>query len=290
MFQNKNGFTLLEILIAIAIFAIMLSIAVAVTKSFSNTVNLNNSGKIIGTNIKLAKTRSIGALNNINYGVHFESDRVTVFAGDVFDVSDSSNKISELSDDVEIYDINLNGGGSDLVFSRLTGATNNFGNIGIRLVNNPSETKQVIINQEGQVDYASFQTSLVSPITNARHVHYDLGWNIENSTILRFERIDGFGVPTVNDIDATEYFNIDKSEFDWSGETIGGSSQTLRIYGWLDAGNTILCVVLNQTESDTLNIYFIDGGVTKKITTYENNGGVVDVTPDLIYGGTMTIK
>jgi len=287
--QNSNGFTLLEVLVAVAIFAIILGIAIVTSRSFSNTVNLDNSGKIIGANIKLAKTRSVGALNDTNYGVHFESDRIVVFAGDTFDAGDAANKAANLSDTVEIYDVSLNGGGPDLVFNRLTGTTDNFGTIGIRLVKNPSETKQVVINQEGQIDYVSFQTSLGSPFTNARHVHYDLVYNIENSTILRFERIIG-GVPTVNNIDATAYFNANATEFDWSGETIIGSSQTARIRGWLDGGNTVLCVILDQTESDTLNVYFIDGEGTKKITTYTNVDGIISVTSNSIYVGATDIR
>lgn len=297
MFQNENGFTLLEILIAIGIFAIMLSIAVVVTMSFSDTVNLDNSGKIIGTNVKLAKTRSIGALNNTNYGVHFESDRVIVFAGDDFVSGDLTNKVTDLPDDVEIFFDNIDlaenptESGYNVVFSRLTGVTDNYGTVEIRLISNPSEVKQIVINREGQVGYVSFQTSSGSPITNARHVHYNLGWNIENSTILRLEQVDSFGVPTTNDVDATAYFNADKSEFDWSGEAVSESSQTLRVHGWLDTdNNTVLCIIRDQTESDTLNIYFVDGGITKKITTYVNTGGIVEVTPDLTYGGAMTIK
>jgi len=287
--KNKNGFTLIEILITIAIFAIILGITIVAVRSFSDTVNLDNAGKIIGTNIKLAKMRSVGALNDTNYGVRFEGDKITVFAGDTFDVSDPTNKVVNLSDNVKISDISLAGGGIDLVFNRLTGTTNNAGTIEIELVNNSSEKKQIVINEEGQIDHVLFQTSLASPITNARHVHYNLGWNIESSTILRFERIDDFGT-TVNDIDATAYFNTDKSEFDWSGETINGSFQTAKIHGWLDASNnTILCVILDQTESDTLNIYFVDG-VTKKITAYENVDGIINVTPDSFYGGAMTIK
>ena len=287
--QNSNGFTLIEILITIAIFAIILSIVIVATRSFSDTVNLDNAGKIIGTNIKLAKMRSVGALNDTNYGVRFEGDKITVFAGDTFDVSDPTNKVVNLSDGVKISGISLAGGGVDLVFNRLTGTTNNAGTIEIELVNNSSEKKQIVINEEGQIDHVLFPTSLTSPITNARHVHYSLGWNIESSTILRFERIES-GIPTVNDIDVTVYFNADKSEFDWSGETIIGSSQTAKIHGWLDgSNNTILCVILDQTESDTLNIYFVDGA-TKGITTYKNNGGVIEVEPDSFYVGAMDIK
>ena len=264
---------------------VMLGIAIAITKSFSNTVNLDNYAKIIGTNIKLAKTRSIGAFNDTNYGVHFEGDKITVFA-----VDGSTNKVVNLSDDVEIWDISLTeypvGSGSNMVFDRLTGATKNFGTIGIRLVNNPSEKRQIVINEEGQIDYVSFQTSSESPIKNARHVHYNLGWDINSSTILRFERVDGG--TTTNDIDATAYFNA--GEFNWSGEIIVGSSRTAKVHGWLDGGSTMLCVVLDQTVSDTLNIYFIHEGTTKKITTYTNVGGVITVTPDPTYGGTKDIR
>ena len=52
----------------------------------------------------------------------------------------------------------------------------------------------------------------------------------------------------------------------------------------------MLCVVLDQTVSDTLNIYLIHEETTKKITTYTNVGGVITVTPDPTYGGTKDIK
>jgi len=285
MLQNKNGFTLLEILVVIAIFAIILGIVIVGTKSFSNTVNLDNAGKIIGTNVKLAKMRSVGALNDTNYGVHFESDKITVFdASEVFDVSKATNKVVDLSDDVEIFDISLAGGGVDLIFSRLTGTTENFGTVKIRLVNNPSKERQIVINEEGQIDYVSFQTSSEAPITNGRHVHYDLGWNIEGSTFLRLEWV-GF---VTKDIDTAAYFN--GSEFDWNGTTeVDGSDQSLRVHGWLDGGNTTLCIIRDQTEKHTLNIYFVDG-ITKQITTYTNVGGVITVTPDSFYGGVMDIR
>ena len=287
MFQNKNGFTLIEILVTIAIFTIILGIATITTKSFSDTVNLDNAGKIIGTNIKLAKMRSVGALNDTNYGVLFESDKITVFG-----VSDSTNdKVVNLPDNVEIWDISLTeypvGSGSNMAFDRLTGTTKNFGTIGIRLINNPSEKKQIVINEEGQIDYAPFPISSVFPIKNARHVHYDLKWNIENSTILRFER----GADT-NDIDTTACFNADKTEFDWNGETITGSSQTAKIHGWLIGGKTVLCVILDfyQTEGDTLKIYFVDSDGAKKIATYTNVGGVISVARDLTNTDAMLDK
>jgi hypothetical protein len=241
--------------------------------------------------------RSISALNDTNYGVHFESDKITVFAGDIFVTGDPTNKVVDLPDGIEIFvdNIDLAGNptanGYNLIFDRLTGTTNNSGTIEIRLVKDTDKIKQVVINSEGQIDYASFKTSSGSPIINARHVHYDLGWNIENSTILRLEWTGGFGAVT-NDIDATAYFNADKSEFDWYGTTnVDGSDQSLRIHSWLNGGNTILCIIRDQTEEYALDVYFVDGGTTKKITTYKNNEGIISVTPNSFYvWGTTIIK
>lgn len=291
--NQQNGFSVIELLIAIAIAAILLSVATVSGRFFQDTVNLSNAEKMIGTNIKLAKANSISSLNDFNYGIHFESDSVIIFRGSTFIIGDLANQTVNLPSGVEIYSVNLNGGGSDLLFSRLIGTTDNFGAVGIRLIQNPSQTRQIVVNQEGQVNHSSFQTSLVAPITNARHAHYDLGWNIKNSLILRLEWVDNFNAPIItNDIDATAYFNTDQSIFDWSGTTmVNGLSQSLRIHGWLDASDdTILCVIRDQTESDTLNIYFVDATIAKKITTYVYAGGIVTITPDAFYGGALTIK
>lgn len=293
--KYKNGFTLLEVLIVLSIFAIILSIAITVSRSFSDTVDLDNAAKVIGTNIKFAKTHSVSALNDTNYGVHFEDNYIVIFEGNDYDLSDSTNKIINLSDSVEIFNVDLaenpTASGYNLVFSRLTGVTDNFGTVEIRLVKKPSETKKIVINQEGQVDYILFQTSSASPITNARHVHYDLGWNIENSTILRLEWTYGFDT-VINDINATKYFNADKSEFDWYGMTsVDGSDQALRIHSWLDGDDTILCIIRDQTEEHTLNVYFNNGVIEKKITTYTaGTGGTVSVNANPSYVSDTIIK
>ncbi len=290
-FQNKNGFTLIEVLIVISILVIMIGIAATIGRSFSDTVNLDNSAKMVGTNIKLAKTRSVNALNDTNYGVHFEDNYIVIFAGNTFVEGDPANEIINLSDGIKTQNISFAGGG-DLVFSRLTGVTNNPGSIEITLVKDLSKIRQIVVNKEGQVNYTSFQTSVAAPITNARHVHYDLAWNIENSAVLRLEWTVDFDTVT-NNIDMASYFNSDKTVFDWYGTTeVDGSDQTLRVHGWLDEfDETVLCVIRDQTESNILDIYFIDGGIPKKITTYTANAdGTVSVAPDATYVEATTIK
>lgn len=290
--KNK-GFTLIEVLVVIFIMSLILSIVIMSGRSFSDSVNLDNASKNIESKIKLAKMRSIGAYNQTNYGVHFESGRVVVFAGDTYVDGAPTNEVLNLPGNIEIYSINLAGGGSDMIFNRLTGETSYYGTVGVRTANDISKTRQINVNFEGQGSFNSFQSSSVSPIVNARHVHFSLGWNIQNATILRLEWLDGFGNPTITtNVDTIPYFNGDKTIFDWEGATtVSGAAQNLRIHSWLDgSNNTVLCVMRDQTESQKLNIYFVDG-IAKEIAAYVKNAdGTVTVTPNAIYGGTMEIQ
>lgn len=291
---KKNGFTLIEILVAISIMLIMLAITIDMTKSLNDSVNLENAGKNVDLKIRTAKSRSIGALGDSNYGVHFETSRVVVFAGSTFDDSDPENEVFTLPDKIEIDVASIDfGGGNDLVFERLTGNTSDYGSVSLRVINDVSKTRTIFINSNGQSSFSAFQTSAGPTLANARHIHFDLGWNIMNATQLKLVWVDGLdtpiGVATV--VDTTDYFNADKSKFDWEGTTnINGTDQNIQIHSWLDgSGYTVLCVTRSQTETEKLHVYFNDG-IEKHIVTYDRNGASVDVTPDIFYGGTMTIQ
>jgi len=273
--NKKNGFTLFEILVVISLILIILGIAVGSSRSFSSNINLQNTTKEIGSIIKLAKSQSISALNGTHYGVHLDSSKVTIFEGDTFTDGEPTNKAYIFSKDVEIYNYNLLGGGDDIVFQRLIGLTNNSGMIDLRLRDDPTNTKQIVINTDGQISFDSFQTSTGSPIQNARHVHFDLGWNIEDVTTLRLE---GLNPSEITDIDTTDYFNLGKTKFDWNGTiNTDGIDQTLRIHSWLDGTTSILCVMREQSENDELKISFFIGASEKHIATYENNSGSIDI-------------
>lgn len=288
---SLTGFTLLEIVIVIAIISIIAAISIVSWQSFSDATNLGNTAKMIEMKIKLAKNYSLSALNDVNYGVHLEAGNVTIFPADAaYIFGDSDNQVFNLTDGVEIY----NGVGNDIIFSRLTGVTDDAGNIGIRIIKRPSKIKIISINAQGQTGTDTFEASSVSPINNARHVHFNLGWNIENATVLHLVWIDNVtSIPIItNDIDATSYFNVGKTEFDWSGTTVvNGVLQPMKIHSWLDgSGYTVLCVMRDATENEELNIYFTDG-IDKDIATYEKNEGtgVINVAAG-VYGGIMDIQ
>ncbi|MCK4592367.1 prepilin-type N-terminal cleavage/methylation domain-containing protein [Candidatus Parcubacteria bacterium] len=279
--HDKSGFSLVEILVVVFIVSIMLSVAIISGRSFNDSINLENTVKSIDMKIKLAKSRSISALNGTNHSVHFKADKVVVFEGNTFDASAPTNEVLVFSDNIKInMPVSLSGGGDDLIFNRLIGSTYNPGNINIEVKNDPSKTKQIIINSDGQTSLNSFQTSIEPLITNARHMHFHLDWDIKNATTLSLEwRDPDFDSHIItNDIDIASHLNDDQSIFDWTGTVVVDAvDQKMRIHSWLDASNhTVLCIIREQTENDKLYIY-TDAG-TKDIATYENIDGEIEVT------------
>lgn len=291
--HDKSGFSLIEVLVVIFVVSIILSIAMISGRSFNDSINLENTAKSIDMKIKLAKSRSISALNGTNHSVHFETDRIVVFEGDTFDDSALTNEVFVFSDNIKInIPVNLSGGGNNLIFDRLIGSTDNPGNIDIEVISDPSKTKQIVINSDGQTSLNSFQASIEPLLKNARHIHFHLGWDIETATTLSFEWVDPDDFDShiiTNDINIDSYLNEDRDMLDWTG-TVGTVNQTMRVHSWLDgSNNTILCIIREQTENDKLYIYTDSGLAKKDIATYENVSGTVNVTSEF-YGGTMDIQ
>lgn len=311
LINNKlsgQGFTLIEVLVVIAIISIIAAISISDLHSVSEGINLKDANGLVETQIKLARTNSLSALSDTNYGIRFESDKITLFnAGTSTDVT-----AYDLPSGVQIYNISLAGGGADplcnngsldagetgvdcggicipcssIVFNRLTG-TSNSGTFGIRLSGNPSKAEQININNQGQVSKGSFLAS-TEPVVlegtdnlgygiNARHIHFNipLTWSINSGTtsILRLRAADG----TTKDIDTGPYFN--SGIFDWQGTvTLNGESHKLRVH--TIGGGNLLCIIRDRTENNkTLTVSFINSGTEKQIVTYTENGGTVTITP-----------
>lgn len=295
--EKQKGFTLVEVLLVIAIMSIIVTVSLSSWQSFSDSTNLGNTAKMIETKIKLAKSYSLSALNDVNYGVHLEVGSVTIFPADAaYVLNDPDNQVFALTDGVEIYD----GVGNDIIFSRLTGITANPGNIGIRIINRPSKTKTITINSQGQTGTDTFGVSAVPAIVegrdnignniNTRHIHFTLVWSIKEFDILRLNWT-GTGVtsPLTKNITMSGYFNADKSSFDWQGtETVDNIAQTLRIHTLsLDSTTTLLCIIRDRMKNnESLIISFFDNETETErgIITYEEKAdGTVIVTPNYPY-------
>lgn len=150
--KNK-GISLIEILIVVSIIATISAIVVINLSKFRNQQVLQNTTEDVVSLLNEARNSTISSKNSNTYGVHFQSDKTTLFSGASF-TSDPSNKQINLDSSVIIPvtgGINLNSGGNDVIFTRISGDTTNNGTITIQLVNDITQQKVITISKIGVI-------------------------------------------------------------------------------------------------------------------------------------------
>lgn len=118
----KNGFTLLEILIAVAIIGLLLAIAVPSYSQLRKNVMLKNYTEDIVNTLRLAQNKSITSQDGKPWGVHFETNPVnsyTLYRDDGSGYSGATSKtVYQLNGGVKIISSTF-----DVLFNHLTGTT-----------------------------------------------------------------------------------------------------------------------------------------------------------------------
>jgi prepilin-type N-terminal cleavage/methylation domain-containing protein len=144
-----RGVTLLEFVVVIAIVVVLTSIIVNSFSAFKNNKVLDTGVENILSVLAKARGNTLASKNAYQYGVHFESAQIVLFQGAVYSVSDPNNEIISLDTSLEVSSISLAGGGSEVIFDRLTGKTSENGTIVIRVKSDTTKTKTITIDATG---------------------------------------------------------------------------------------------------------------------------------------------
>lgn len=153
--KNKNykkGISAIEILISMAILATIVAVILPSLSGFKNQQVLKNTAEDIVSLLNKARMDTLASKNSHYYSVHFESNRAVLFTDGTFNNADATNYSVDFDSNVSIPSsggINLSGGGSDVIFTRLTGDTNKNGNIVIQLNSDNTKTKTITIRKTG---------------------------------------------------------------------------------------------------------------------------------------------
>ena len=175
-----------------------------------------------------------------------------------------------------------------MVFNRIVGDTSQAGDLELRLIDNPSNAQIIYIENSGRVGLSSPLAPPDTRATDSRHVHFNLGWSIQNATSLKFNFSD---IPQAEEVSMAAYFDAGKTEFNWSGIfAVDGIDQPLQIHTHsLDAANTLLCIHRGRNDGENnqeVFIYIVDGGVEKEVAHYSSDGTITEG----VYGGTKEIQ
>ena len=147
--MKERGFTLIEFLVVLAIIGIITTVIILSLSDFRENQTLKGDVEKVFSVISEARSKTLASVDASSYGVHFESGKVVLFKGTFYSAADPDNEEMTINDLLEISDISLNGAGSDVIFKRLTGETEEYGNITIRVKADTSKNKIITITSTG---------------------------------------------------------------------------------------------------------------------------------------------
>ncbi len=146
----KHGFTVIEVLIAIAIVGVLSSLSVAYFNSFLARNELKNESLKIVDMLRRARGQAMAGQDDSQWGVHFETGKYVLFRGSSYSAGDSFNEEITLPAVLTISAITLNGSGSEVIFSKIRGETSQYGTTTIS--NDINESKNIVINSVGNIE------------------------------------------------------------------------------------------------------------------------------------------
>jgi len=149
---NNSGFTFVEVVLVIAIFGILLGLSAMYYNSTQVRTDIHTQAANIVHYLRLSQSNAASGLNNQDHGIHFESGSYTTFKGSSYVQNDPNNFVMDLPTTMILNNINLNGGGSNIIFIKSTGETANYGTISLTSAQ-INKTIPITITEVGTINY-----------------------------------------------------------------------------------------------------------------------------------------
>ncbi len=144
-----TGFSLIEIILATSVLLVVSILGIAAFSSFKGSADISSVADTALTYLTQARSKTLSAENGMQYGAHFESGKIVLYQGTVYAAGGLGNEEIAIPKTIDFFSISLNGGGNNVLFKKLSGETDNYGTIGIRLKSDVSRTKTITIRETG---------------------------------------------------------------------------------------------------------------------------------------------
>lgn len=141
----------MEIIVGSAIIAFIVVIALGGLSGLKKTTVLDSAAESGISLLSEARAKTLSSEDQTVYGVHFETSQIVLFKGLSYSPTDPGNQTTVLHSEVEISNIALNGGGSEVIFQRLTGDTLQYGTVTFRLKVDSAQNRTITIGQSGDI-------------------------------------------------------------------------------------------------------------------------------------------
>ncbi|MDP4008576.1 MAG: prepilin-type N-terminal cleavage/methylation domain-containing protein [Candidatus Peregrinibacteria bacterium] len=150
--MKKKGFTLLELILVIAIFSIVVGGTILSLSSFFAKSQLTDHSKQIVNSLRKAQSNSMMRVKVSQWGVNFDSGGgvVTFFQGASYSARDTNyDQAQTLPPSLSLNNISFDSGGTEVVFTKVNGETDDFGSLQVQ---GDIDNYTITINKFGQIE------------------------------------------------------------------------------------------------------------------------------------------
>jgi prepilin-type N-terminal cleavage/methylation domain-containing protein len=144
--KNERGFTLIEMLLSIAIIVMLVGLSLPVYQSFQSRNDLDIATQSIADMLRRAQSYARGVNGDTTWGVHLQSGSATLFKGASY--ASRATGFDETTVIASTYTVS---GVSDVVFSKFSATPSTTGSI--TLARTTNDTRTISINGKGMVSY-----------------------------------------------------------------------------------------------------------------------------------------
>ena len=146
--KANNGFTLIEVLLSIALIALVVGLSLPVYGSFQARNNLDIAANTVVHSLRRAEIKSLAVEEDSRWGVRIEEKKVIIFKGDSF--------VGRNPDFDEAIDFSpgiqsSNEGLKEITFSKLSGSPSTSGTIILK--SSTEEKREIRINEKATISY-----------------------------------------------------------------------------------------------------------------------------------------
>ena len=280
-----KGFTLLEIALSIGVLTLIGALSLVSFVNSRRVRDLTVAGADTLSVLRLAQAKAVAGEDASAWGVRLEQSRTLLFRGTDY-ASATLTTAYPLPATVEIANVVLQGGGSELVFRRLDGRTSQPGTFEVRVTGSSVQTLAIAIDPSGRA-YQSGTAPIQSGtrLIDARHRTFTFNWGINDALNIIFTFSDPADVRTVVMQPLPPRTAYDSGLLTF---IVGGFDQTIGIHSRSVAtSETILSVDRDcRKNNKRVEISITDGDlVVKDIAAYEADCRTVTVGA---YGGVMS--
>lgn len=143
--RNEKGFSLLEVLLSIAVIAILAGLSLPITRTMLTKNDLDVATSTVAQTLRRAQILSQAVDGDTSWGVKVQSGSITLFKGTSYAARDAS-----YDENFDLVSSITPSGTTEYVFSKLSGLPQTIGTI---TLTTESDTRTVTVNEKGMVNY-----------------------------------------------------------------------------------------------------------------------------------------